>query len=146
MTFFLKVIMALIGKIYWSIMVHFDTRIKNTALILIPFNAKEDGKIAMQLVDRLIESKRYDNALIIYSRYVFGSLSVKNDNEKIFLKRIPYFLERAIVDFYLLSDFDSRFYYANINEPFRRKGRILIGTNGLERRDIFARGIYKITK
>lgn len=41
--------------------------------------------------------------------------------------------------------FDKRFYYASIDGLFRRNGNYLIGINGLDRREIFARGVYRIS-
>ena len=110
--------------------------------MLIPHNAGEDELYAYELIDNLIKENRYDNAVFLCSNKRNLKFRTKS---QITIKKIGRLSEKSLRQFYLLMQFDKRFYYASIDGLFRRNGNYLIGINGLDRREIFARGVYRIS-
>lgn len=140
-----KLLLAIIGKLYWAYILRKNKFIKNTAIILIPGNVNEDGLYAFQFVDKLIKQQRYDNAFFLISSKLDDRFLDRCKYENICYKKIYTIFEKALRQFYLLTDFDNRFYYASVDDLFRRNGNYLIGVKGLDRGEIFARGVYRIS-
>lgn len=145
MVFVYKIFLMLIGSLYWSYLVRRFKCIRNTAVILIPQGASVDGVYAVELVEELMEQHGYDNAFFLTSDNMMNEKIMKIENDKVSLNRICRLCENALRQLYLLIDFDSRFYYASLNGLFRRNGDCLVGVKGLDRRYIFARGVYRIS-
>ncbi len=140
MKYLKKIIYVFIGKVYWSYLVRINIKINNTAVILIPLDNYGDKKYAIDLVEKLLEKNNYDNAVFLSRDTKINLLK----NNKLSFYRITKLEEEALKQLYLLINFDSRFYYASTKGLYRRNSDYLDGINGLDRRDIFARGIYKI--
>ncbi len=145
MEFIKRIGEMIVGLVYWSYLVRSVQEVGNTAIILIPNSAKEDENYAIDLVETLIKQKEYDNAFLLLGNQIKRIESIEIEhNPKIFSSRINQLFENGLKQFYLYKDFDSRFYYASLCEPFRRNGHYLIGVHGMDRREIFARGVYGI--
>ena len=142
MSFVRNIFLSIIGSLYWGYLIRKCKYIKNTAVVLIPHNAGEDELYAYELIDNLIKENRYDNAVFLCSNRRNLKIQIKS---QITIKKIGRLGEKSLRQFYLLMRFDKRFYYASIDGLFRRNGNYLIGINGLDRREIFARGVYRIS-
>lgn len=136
----------LVGATYWSYLVRNTKNVGNTAIVLIPNNVKEEGLYAIEFVEELMEQKGYDNALfLIMKRREQLYIKRFGHNPRILYLQLNKLFETGLKQFYLYKNFDSRFYYASISEPFRRNGQYLVGRKGMDRREIFARGVYGIS-
>lgn len=143
MKYLKKIVYVFIGKLYWSYLVRINKKINNSAIILIPLDNGGDEEYAVELVGKLIEENKYDNAVFLSRNKLIKARLL--DNNKLSFFRITKLGEESLKQLYLLDNFDSRFYYAATKGVFRRNSDYINGINGLDRRKIFGRGIYKLS-
>ena len=117
---------------------------KNTAVILLPQDDAENCFFALLYLDRMLSLRRFDAAILLtvsplsdelismFSEKVFSVESLSSDDAD------------ALLQYYELVEFDSRFIAASLDEPNGRNGRVLIGVSHITVEEMVAIGIYKI--
>lgn len=131
------------GRRWWKKLIS-KYQIDNTAVILMPSKNQEDNYFALLYLDQMIESRKYDNALILTYDPVVKKCAYMFSKKIIDVKYFSREKAEDLMQYYCLYEFDNRLIIASLDEPQGRNASALIDKKGITSEEIFAAGVYRL--
>lgn len=118
--------------------------IDNTAVILMPSTDSEINFYALLYLDQMIESRNFDDALILTYDPVVNKCAYMFSKKIIDVKYFSREKAEDLMQYYCLYEFDNRLIIASLDEPQGRNASALIDKKGITSEEIFAAGVYRL--
>lgn len=114
----------------------------HTAVILIPEGDHESSFFALAYLNRLLEHRGWENAILLSTDTLIPRCADYFSNKILAVKHLRPEQEKDLLQLACLYRFDDHFICASIDCPEGRNGSALIGKKGLTKEEIFAVGVY----
>lgn len=116
----------------------------NTAVVLIPGEDKEISYLSLLYLNQMLDSRRYDNAIILTHDPVVIKAAPFFSNRILQIKFFGRTKAEALMQFYALYKFNNKFICASLDEPYGRNGSSMLGKRGMTKEEIFCIGVYRL--
>ena len=113
-----------------------------TAVILIPDGDRECSFFALAYLNRLLEQRGWENAILLSTDTLIPKCADYFSNRILAVKILRPEQENDLLQLACLYRFDDRFICASVDCPEGRNGSALIGKKGLTKEEIFVVGVY----
>lgn len=118
--------------------------IDNTAVILMPSTDSEINFYALLYLDQMIESRNFDDALILTYDPVVNKCAYMFSKKVMDVKYFSREKAEALMQYYRLYEFDNRLIVASLEEPCGRNGSVFATKKGITSEEIFVTGVYRV--
>lgn len=130
------------GKEYWLWLMETYNLSDGKYIILVPDSCTQDAYLSLLFLEDFIKQKNIKSVIILSTDFIIKEVSVLFSDKIEEVIIIDKKIKEAIIKFYCLYEFSSRFIIASLTQPKGRKGTGLLKTGKLCYAEIFAVIIY----
>lgn len=116
-----------------------------TKVVLLPSTNDGYQYAALRYVDQMLKWHQYDSVLFLtVDEHITREVASLFSEKILDVVQISRKKAEALMQFYCLYEFDSRFVVASLEEPNGRNAARLIGKNGTTVEELMAIGVYQL--